>query len=251
MFKNVLVISDNANLCHKFAEVISNKPLQDFNFSFSISPYSNKKDFQTVNNSEIKLFDLKNSKDVDHIKSTYDLVFSIHCKQIFPTDLVRNVKCINIHPGYNPINRGWYPQVFSIVHGLPIGATIHEIDEKLDHGAIIARKFVDKNSYDTSETLYNKILVAEIELLNEYIEAILNNSYTTFSPENQGNIFLKKDFNALLALDLQEQTTVGDFIDKLRALTHGDFDNAYFIDPDSGKKVHVGIRLKSEDDEKS
>ena len=59
-------------------------------------------------------------------------------------------------------------------------------------------------------------------------------------------IFLKKDFNELLELDLNEQISIGDFINRLRALTHGNYDNAYFIDSKTNKKVFIGVRLKSE-----
>ena len=136
------------------------------------------------------------------------------------------------------------------MHDLPIGATIHEIDTELDHGNIIARAFVTKESFDTSETLYQKIITKEVELLNSYLEAILENEYQTLVPENAGNLFLKKDFNDQLELNLQQQLTMGEFINKLRALTHGNFNNAYFIDPDSGKKIHVGITLKPENNDK-
>jgi methionyl-tRNA formyltransferase len=157
------------------------------------------------------------------------------------------VKCINIHPGFNPINRGWYPQVFSIINKLPVGATIHEIDEKLDHGNIIAREFVNKESYDTSESLYNKIVDKEIELLELNIENIISGNFKVTVPEEEGNLNLKKDFNKLLELDLEEQISVGDLINRLRALTHGDFNNAYFIDPSTGKKIFIRINLKPED----
>ena len=75
---------------------------------------------------------------------------------------------------------------------------------------------------------------------------ILNDEYKITLPEEEGNLYLKRDFNNLLELDLKERVSIGDFIDKLRALTHGDFNNAYFFDPESGKKIFVGIKLKPE-----
>ena len=140
--------------------------------------------------------------------------------------------------------------MFSILYDLPIGATIHEIDSKLDHGNIIARTFVTKEAFDTSETLYQKIVAKEMELIEINLEAILENNYQTIVPENEGNLFIKKDFNAQLELNLQEKLSMADLIDKLRALTHGNFNNAYFIDPKSGKKIYVGISLKPENDDK-
>ena len=251
MYKNILIISDNLYLCKRFFSIIEKKKNNTINYTFSISPYSIKETFIIANNITTHVLNLKNQVDVDKIIATYDLVFSIHCKQIFPSDLVTKVKCINVHPGYNPINRGWYPQVFSILNDFPMGATIHEIDEQLDNGNIIVREYVDKKSYDTSETLYNKVIAKEIELLSSHIDLILDNNYEVIRPESQGNLFFKKDFYDLFQLNLEEQTTVGKVIDKLRALTHGDFKNAFFIDKETGKKVYVGIQLKLEGDGES
>lgn len=249
MYKDVLVISDNLSLCKRFIEIIERKKISNCLFTFSISPFSNKEDFNILNGESIKVFDLKSHEHIEFIKSNYDLVFSIHCKQIFPVELINYLKCINIHPGFNPINRGWYPQVFSIINKTPIGATIHEIDKELDHGFIIDREQVDKTSFDTSGTLYNKIIDKEIELLENNIEKIIYNNYEVIEPESEGNLFLKKDFNKLLELDLNEQVSVGNLIDRLRALTHGDFRNAYFVDPNSQKKIFVNIELTPEDNE--
>ncbi len=244
MFKNVLVISDNAYLCKEFFNIVRNKKLNDTSFSLGISPFSKTSDFDTP-----MIFDLKIQSHIDKIKNDFDLILSIHCKQIFPSDLVNTVKCINVHPGYNPINRGWFPQVFAIINELPIGATIHEIDDALDHGAIIARSFVNKENHDTSLSLYNKIIKKELELLDSHLESIIENTYESSQPEIEGTLYLKKDFNDLLKLDLNEQTSIGDLINRLRALTHGDFNNAYYLDPDTGKKIFVGIKLKPENDE--
>jgi len=248
MFKNILVISDNAFLCKKLENILIEKLNSEQKINFSISPFSKMGDFEEFVTSEVLVLDLKNENNVHFIIENYDLVLSIHCKQLFPNTLIDHVKCINIHPGYNPINRGWYPQVFSITNNLPVGATIHEIDHELDHGPVIAREFVEKTSYDTSGSLYDKILEMEIELFSKNIDAILNNTYQTFLPENEGNLFLKKDFNNLCKIDLQEQTTAGEFINKLRALTHKNFKNAYFIDPENGKKIFISLNIEQQKD---
>lgn len=249
MFKKVLIISDNDFLCRKFYEIIREGNYESTNFTFAISPFSVIEDFYVSKETDLFVYNLKLPDDVNFIIKNFDLVFSIHCKQIFPAHLVNGVKCINIHPGYNPITRGWYPQVFAIIYDLPAGATIHEIDTKLDHGKIIARGIVEKEIFDTSETLYKKILEMEIALLGQHLGPIINNTYKTIVPETDGNLFLKKDFKNLLQLELQEQITVADFIKRLRALTHGNFKNAFFIDPETKKKIYVGLTLQIEDDE--
>ena len=245
MYSKILIISDNVILCNKFDSIISGLNL-DIDYHFAISPYSNFNQFKTLFVKDLKVYDLKKDTDVLDIIGNYDLVFSLHCKQLFPKKLVSQVKCINIHPGYNPINRGWYPQVFAIINDLEVGATIHEIDDMLDHGPIIARLKVEKSNLDTSEELYNKIVDAEIELIKENISSIIKDNYITELPEEEGNLYLKKDFNFLCKIDLNEKLTTREFIDKFIALTHGDFNNAYYIDTLTGKKIFVRITLEED-----
>lgn len=242
MFKKILFISDNIYLCKRLKPII--EPLiGKISVNFSTSPFSDSKAFSEELKEPVFIYNLKDIDDINLILERYDLIISIHCKQIFPNTLIDNLKCINIHPGYNPINRGWYPQVFSINYDLPVGATIHEIDYELDNGPIIAREFVTKQMFDTSETLYNKILDKEIELFEKHINSIVSNEYTTVVPENRGNLFLKKDFNKLCEIDLNENLKMSQCIDRLRALTHGQLKNAYFIDNETNQKVYVSINF--------
>lgn len=241
-FNRILVITDNPYLELKFREIISQKDYNKFNFSFAVSPFSDLNDFE----SSTKQYDLKIKEHIQIIIHSYDLVFSLHCKQFFPPELILNVKCINIHPGYNPLNRGWYPQVFSIIHDLPIGATIHEIDNKLDHGPIIDREFVQKYIYDTSESLYNRVLDMEIQLLKKNLLPILKNDYSILIPEEEGNLFLKKDFNNLLEIDLNKEYKAIDLINILRALTHGKYSNAFYYNKSNGRKIFISINLHEE-----
>lgn len=246
MYKNILIISDNIYLCKEFEKIVAENNFQNINWSFSISPFSNFKTFSTVLKNKVSQIDLRIEKEVQIICENYNLVISLHCKQIFPPNLVGKLKCINVHPGYNPINRGWFPQVFSIINDTKIGATIHEIDNNLDHGDIIAREFVQKDSWDTSESLYEKILKTELELIRKNIKNIIENNYKIIKPENEGYLFLKEDFNNLCNIDLEKVQTIGETLNLFRALTHGDFKNAYFIDKLTNKKIFISIKLNNE-----
>src|ERR1700730_1720502 len=169
------------------------------------------------------------------ISEQYSLIISIHCKQFFPRELVTRVRCINVHPGLNPYNRGWFPQVFSIINGMKAGATIHEIDEQLDHGPIIAQREYIIKAWDTSESAYANILEIERDLLLEHFRTIQEGSYKAWQPA-EGNLNLQRDFEALKKIDLTVHGSFGDFLNRLRALSHGDYKNAYFID-ETGHKI--------------
>lgn len=180
---------------------------------------------------------------MEYILKNFDLIISGHCTQFFPKKLVNSIRCINIHPGYNPINRGWFPQVFAIIHDFPIGATIHEMDEKLDNGPIIARQFVEKHEWDTSISIYDRVLEAEMVLFKEHFHSIINNEYIPIIAEGKGNMYRKSDFESLCEIDMTEKGTFKEFYDRLRALSHGAYKNAYFING-KGDKYFFKIEIE-------
>lgn len=242
--KNVLILIDNVLQYVRIREIVSKRnKIANFIFKHSIikSEIWKHPDFRNQTNSSI---DVK--KQIDEIIDLFDLVISVHCLQYFPKSLVEGVRCINIHPGFNPINRGWYPQVFAIINDLPIGATIHEMDEKLDHGPIIVRELVEKFPWDTSLSIYNRVLEMEMMLLENNFESIILGTYETTAPENEGNIFTKNDFNNLCKLNLNEERSFRYFYNLLRALTHGEYKNAFFIDPITLKKIYIKLEISHE-----
>jgi len=239
--KKVLLLTDNYDLLLRFKKLVADNEVGDrFHYAYSPNNKFFRERYKDVD--WIKSIIVKNN--INFLYTNYDLIISLHCKQIFPKELIKKTRCINIHPGLNPNNRGWYPQVFSIINGLPCGATIHEIDEELDHGPIICQKEVKIEMWDTSLSAYNKILDAEIELLTNNFENIIYNKYKTVVKED-GNLNLKKDFDLLCEIDLSQKDTYNNMINKLRALTHGKYENAYFKD-DDGNRIFVKLELRKE-----
>lgn len=238
-YKNILVVSDNQFLIEAFHQLTGS--LSEITVTYTCSPQNK----ALLENTKLPVSISALSVKTDWEKLNYDLVFSLHCKQLFPEGLVKKIKCINVHPGLNPYNRGWFPQVFSILNGKKSGATIHEIDEHLDHGNIIAQREVPIAKHDTSLTAYLKIQDTEVDLLKENLEAILNNTYTAWQPSEEGNVNLKKDFNALCELDLNKTQTIGQTIDLLRALSHGEYKNAWFWDEKKENKIYIKVEMHS------
>lgn len=232
MMKKTLILTDNY-FAYELAKILNNM-------------YGNIAIFQSPHGPLKGVPRLSVRENAADLLRDCDLVISIHCKEIFPAVLVNNVRCINVHPGLNPYNRGWYPQVFSIINGLPSGVTIHEIDNRLDHGLIIAQREYTIQPWDTSGTAYAKIMALERELVLENFISIREGTYKPVAPKGEGNINYQKDYEHLKHIDLDQTGTFRDFINRLRALTHENYRNAYFKDP-SGKKVFVKIMLEPED----
>ena len=226
----ILGVTDHKE-CYKFCKKMFESKNIDIDFKTSI--IGNLKDLEQI--------DIKN---YESIVEEYDLIFSFHCKQIFPKELTEKVRCINIHPGYNPYNKGWFPSVWSIINGLPTGITIHEINEGIDTGNIIFQEKISVELWDTAETLYNKLMELERNMLIKYIDVLISGKYETVVP-GEGNYNNKKDYERIRCIDLKQNGTFGDFINRLRALTHENYNNAYFYDGNNNK-VFVKIKLEKE-----
>ena len=239
----ILVITDNKVMYDFFSNLIKSNLYEDIVFDFRYSKKNNVFS-KLFTDSNFIAVDLKN--DCDNIVKEYDLVFSLHCKQLFPSELVNNVRCINVHPGLNPFNRGWFPQVFSIINKLPIGVTIHEMDEELDHGPIIVQKELEIEAWETSYNVYKRVQDLETELLKENLLKIINNDYKAVQPNSEGNVNLKKDFNELCEIDLDKKVSYREAIDFFRSMSFKGYKNAFFYD-EEGNKIFVEIELEKEE----
>lgn len=242
--KQILVVSDNPRLVKFFREECNSQKI------YNIANVEYK--YSSVNKNSFEMMDLgltpiniKDKEAIDFIKSNYSIVLSLHCKQIFPPELVSSVTCINVHPGLNPYNRGWYPQVFSIINGKPIGATIHLMDGDVDHGKIVDQIGVDIKLSDTSLDVYERVFQAEIILIRRALLKIISNEIEGVEPAFEGNYNTIQDFKSLCHLDLEAVAPLGEHINLLRALSHGTFKNAYFIN-EQGKKVFIRVSLEEE-----
>lgn len=177
----ILFIGDNQNLIFEIRAIIERKKL------------NRKYQIEFANSQVIDV-----SRSIHFLVNTFDLIFSAHCVQVFPEELVKSVKCINLHPGLNPHNRGWYSHAFSLENGLPIGVTIHEMDEKIDHGPIIVQEKVEVAYTDNVRILARKLFDLELDLFERSIKMILEGKYKTFMPE-EGNYNSKEDYEKLKA----------------------------------------------------
>lgn len=240
--RRILVVSDNKLLAKSFQDVVKDQCLDKIAY-FQYRYSSVNKAPSSMVELGFCAIDLRNPVCIESLVAEFDMIWSIHCKQIFDAELVCRVPCFNLHPGFNPYNRGWYPQVFSIINKQPLGATIHIMVPEVDAGPIVAQENIAINSWDTSIDLYEKIQVLEISLLRKHLAKIIGGEFKSFEPDGHGQFNSLNDFRRLCHLDLNSCGTLRDNIDLLRALSHGDFDNAYFFDGD-GNKVFVKILLK-------
>jgi phosphoribosylglycinamide formyltransferase-1 len=93
-----------------------------------------------------------------------DLVVLAGYMRIITPDLIhayRN-RVMNIHPSLLPAFPGLHAQRQALDHGVKVtGATVHFVDEQVDHGPIIIQTTVPVLATDTEETLSARILEQE------------------------------------------------------------------------------------------
>lgn len=157
--------------------------------------------------------------------------------------------CVNVHPGYLPHARGYNPNVWSIVEGIPAGVSIHVMAEAVDAGDIIARRKVASSFADTGKSLYERMERAAVDLFTETWPAIeAGEANRIQQDESAARTHYKREFSDLCEIDPHETYEAKELLDVLRALTFPPFENAYMeVD---GKKytIDVDIREYTDDD---
>ncbi|MGH8102244.1 MAG: phosphoribosylglycinamide formyltransferase [Chthoniobacterales bacterium] len=79
-------------------------------------------------------------------------------------------RIINIHPSLLPKFTGLEAWKQALAGGEKVtGCTVHHVDDKIDHGEIIAQREVPIWHNDTTESLHERIQIAERELYPEVI----------------------------------------------------------------------------------
>ena len=82
-------------------------------------------------------------------------------------------KILNIHPSLLPLFPGAHAHRDAITHGAKIsGCTAHFVDEGIDTGPIIMQRSVDIEDDETEETLSEKILPHEHEILPKVLQLL-------------------------------------------------------------------------------
>ena len=143
-------------------------------------------------------------------------------------------RAVNLHPGFLPWNRGADPNVWPLVDGSPAGTTLHVMTDGLDAGPILAQRQVRHEASDTAESLYERLMVASIDLFTATWPQVAD-----VEPVDQpagGSHHRRAD---LRDLDLTSDDLPT--LDKLRARTFGPY-GAEFSSDDARYRVQVSIQ---------
>jgi len=88
-------------------------------------------------------------------------------------------RILNIHPSLLPAFPGAHAVEMALDYGVAVtGVTVHVVDEKVDHGPIVAQRTVAVQPDDTEESLHKRIQVEEHVLYPEVVHAFVNGLLT-------------------------------------------------------------------------
>lgn len=83
-------------------------------------------------------------------------------------------RILNIHPSLLPAFPGAHAVENALEHGVRVtGVTVHFVDEKVDHGPIVAQVAVGVEEDDTVESLHARIQAEEHRIYPEVVEALV------------------------------------------------------------------------------
>jgi methionyl-tRNA formyltransferase len=105
-----------------------------------------------------------------------DLLFSFYYRQMMKADVLALPRraALNLHGSLLPRYRGRSPVNWVLVNGeSETGVTLHEMDLRPDHGAIVAQHRVPISRDDTAQSLTRKLALAGRAALREVLPALL------------------------------------------------------------------------------
>ncbi len=115
-----------------------------------------------------KILDFKS--EISNLKP--DLMVMVACGQILPKEILDIPKygCLAVHPSLLPKYRGPSPIQTAILNGdRETGVTIVLMDEKMDHGPILAQRKLEIEEDETASTLQDKLFNQGASLLIETV----------------------------------------------------------------------------------
>ncbi|WP_435196367.1 methionyl-tRNA formyltransferase [Natronomonas sp. EA1] len=176
-----------------------------------------------------------------------DYLISCGYRHIVPKEILDVPKeaCLNLHPAYLPYNRGANPNVWSIVEGTQAGVTLHHMDASIDTGDIVAQREVDVDFADSGKDLYKRLEDAQVELFTDVWPEVEEGTAPQVEQKREAGTYHETaEFQELCELSPEEEVTVKELVNRLRALTFPPHDNAR-IEID-GETYYVEVDIQPE-----
>ena len=153
--------------------------------------------FEILQPQSLKIGSLKNSLEVENLKlkiADADVGVVASYGKIIPKEIISSFPkgILNIHPSLLPKYRGPSPIQHALFNGdKETGITIILLDEKVDHGPVVARQESKIINYELWEELHNKLAKMGAELLVKTLPDYLAGKIKPKPQENSRATFTK------------------------------------------------------------
>lgn len=180
-----------------------------------------------------------------------DYIIGVHFPYIISPEVLNipSMGFLNLHPAYLPFNKGWHTPSWALLEKTPIGATLHFMSEQLDAGDIICQRELEVLPEDTANSLYARLKALEIEVFKEAFSDLKQMKPQRLEQNlSAGTSHLRKELFSpdIQELSLSRQYGLDELLDKLRALTTNNINEAaYFIK--NNKKYRIQVTIVKED----
>jgi methionyl-tRNA formyltransferase len=158
---------------------------------------------------------------------------------------------INLHYSLLPELRGVYPINWAIIEGRKTtGVTFHYVNQKIDEGDLVLQKETSIYPDDTSWSLLHRLDDLALSLFDELCSFLNGRTLKAAPQKTESKVSYKSRaaFDAVREIKLERVSTAGEFLNLLRGLTFtSESKNAYFVDPETQKKVYISLNIKAED----
>jgi methionyl-tRNA formyltransferase len=124
---------------------------------------------------------------------------SVHYPRILKEPLLARYRHrYNLHPGYLPWGRGYFPVFWALWEGTPAGATLHEMTPGVDEGPVVEQERVPYADGDTGGALHARVMEAERRLFRRHWPRIAAGGAPAGRPqEGHGSYHPKSEFTRL------------------------------------------------------
>lgn len=149
-------------------------------------------------------------------KSNPDMILTIGWREIIPSNILNIPQkgVIGFHPTLLPWGRGSAPLIHSILSSpMKSGLTMFYMDEGMDTGDIIGQETFKITEDDYVVDVYDKIIVAGIELIKKYIPMLIDNIAPRIKQNETKAVTFKK-----IQAGTQEILTTDDCITTMRKI---------------------------------
>ncbi len=204
-----------------------------------VAKWAHKRDIETLQPESI------NNEFIDTLKEKspengWPVFVVIAYGQILPPELIYlpEHNTLNVHPSLLPKVRGAAPIRGTILNEDKAGVTIIELDEKMDHGPIVAQKEVETNTWppqypDLKETLTK----TGGRLLADTLPKWVNDDITATPQDHDKATYIEKFSSDDGEIDLEDDPDEN--LRKIRAFTN--WPKAHFFTNKDSEKVRVLI----------